>query len=150
MGERHDAVATVARVQLVHRPYAIACSGALLAYLLLSRFRLPNRYKECTGKSIERLEAEKAEKAALEGQARAQAQANCTLAKQLADAQDAGAVAQSLADAWAAENTSLRTKTQTLSAALAAAEARIADLEAVRRKLHNTIMVSGQSPDDKV
>jgi hypothetical protein len=111
----------------------------VLCFLLKQRH--PYRYKECTGKSIERLEAEKAEKAALEGQARAQAQANSSLAKQLADAQDAGAVAQSLADAWASENAILRNKAQTLSAALAASEARIVDLEAVRRKLHNAIMV---------
>lgn len=108
---------------------------------------ISNRYKDCTGKSIERLEAEKAEKAALEGQARAQAQANCTLAKQLADAQDAAAVAQSLADAWANENTVLRNKAQALAAELAAAEARIVDLETVRRKLHNTIMVSEENSD---
>lgn len=103
------------------------------------------RYKECTGKSIENLEKEKAQKAALEGQARVQAQVNSSLAEQLTLAQDAATAARSLADAQASENTSLRNKVGGLEAALASAETRIQDLEVVRRKLHNTIMVSGRT-----
>eukprot|EP00884_Botryococcus_braunii_P015285 jgi/Botrbrau1/243/Bobra.0022s0218.1 len=99
-----------------------------------------DRYKECTGKSIESLEKEKAQKAALEGQARVQAQLNSSLLEQLKQAQDAAAVAQSLAGVQSSENVALRNKVATLEATLASAEARIQELEVVRRKLHNTIM----------
>jgi hypothetical protein len=78
----------------------------------------------------------------LEGQTRIQAEVNSSLAEQLAAAQDAAAAAQALAEARGGDTAGLRQRVATLETAVAAAENRVQELEIVRRKLHNTILVS--------
>jgi chromosome segregation ATPase len=124
-------------------PSVQASSSALVeGYIQTYSQRHTCRFKDCTGKNIEILEKEKAAKAALEGQTRIQAEVNSSLAEQLAAAQDAAAAAQALAEARGGDTAGLRQRVATLETAVAAAENRVQELEIVRRKLHNTILVS--------
>ena len=70
-----------------------------------------------------------------------QAEVNSGLAEQLAFAQESLAVAEQLVAARGAECKELKRRAAEAETARAAAEQRVSECEATRRKLHNTILV---------
>ena len=104
------------------------------------------RYKDCTGKSVENLEREKASKAALEGQNKAQVEFNCELQEELAQLRAQLAMSQTGAQRQAGKAADIEAQRARLEVALQAAEQRLRDGELVRRKLHNTILVRARPP----
>ena len=104
------------------------------------------RYKECTGKSVENLEREKASKAALQNQNKAQVEFNCELQEELAQLRAQLAVSQTGAQRQAGKAADIEAQRAQLEAALQSAEQRLRDGELVRRKLHNTILVRPALP----
>lgn len=103
---------------------------------------LGGRYKDCTGKSIENLEKEKASKALLESQNKAQVEFNSELRDEVAKLQAQLAMAQANADRQADKAGNTEARRAETEAALQAAEQRVREGEVLRRKLHNTILVS--------
>ena len=100
------------------------------------------RYKECTGKSVENLEREKASKAVLQSQNKAQVEFNCELQDEVAQLRAQLAMSQTSNERQASRAADVEAKRKELEAALQAAEVKLREGELLRRKLHNTILAS--------
>ncbi|KAK9814021.1 hypothetical protein WJX73_009377 [Symbiochloris irregularis] len=99
-----------------------------------------SRFKEATGKSVELLEREKADKAHLESTNQAQAEVNSGLQQQLARAKAEAAGAVEAARVGAEATEAAQARIAQLESALVAADARVRECETIRRRLHNTIL----------
>ena len=99
------------------------------------------RYKESTGKSVETLEKEKASKAMLASQNKAQVEFNCELQEEVAQLRAQLSMAQTNAERQGGKLVASEAQRSRLEADLAAAEGKIREGEVIRRKLHNTILV---------
>jgi kinesin family member C1 len=99
-----------------------------------------DRFRAATGKELAELEAEKASTAALATRTQAQAATLTALQEQAAMLREQKAAAEALAEIKSTEARSLAGRVAELEALLDAAERRVRDTEAVRRRLHNTIL----------
>ena len=99
------------------------------------------RYKETTGKSVETLEKEKASKAMLENQNKAQVEFNCELQDEVAQLRAQLSMAQTNGERQAGKLVDSEGQRKELEAALEAATSKVREGEIIRRKLHNTILV---------
>lgn len=103
---------------------------------------MQSRYKDTTGKSVEVLEKEKASKARLQSQNKAQVEFNCELQDELAQLRAQLSMSQTTGERQSGKLASVEAARKQLEAALEAAEGKIREGEIVRRKMHNTILVS--------
>lgn len=92
---------------------------------------------------METLEKEKASKAKLESQNKAQVEFNCELQDEVAQLRAQLSMSQTTGERQAQKVTEIDTRRKQLEALLEAAELRVREGEVMRRKLHNTILVSG-------
>ena len=99
-----------------------------------------DRFREATGKELVQLEAEKEANAALSTRAEAQSATLLALQQQLASLREEKMTSEALADVKGAESRKLASRVAELEALLESAERRARDAEAVRRRLHNTIL----------
>ena len=100
------------------------------------------RYRDATGKSVENLEREKASKAVLESQNKAQVEYNCELQDELAQLRAQLAMSQTTNERQASKAADLERKNHDQEEQLQCAEQKLREGELLRRKLHNTILVS--------
>lgn len=98
------------------------------------------RFRAATGKDLAALEAEKASKAALATRTEAQAATVTALQEQVTMLRAQRAAAEGQAESKTNEVRALSARVAQLETLLAAAEERARESEAVRRRLHNTIL----------
>lgn len=98
------------------------------------------RYRDVTGSTVEALEREKAFKAQLENQNKAQAEVNQGLQEGLEVLKQQKALAEALAQGRGEEVQGLKGQVKDLTGRLTEAEERVQQGELIRRKLHNTIL----------
>ncbi|KAL3149974.1 hypothetical protein ABBQ38_013330 [Trebouxia sp. C0009 RCD-2024] len=99
-----------------------------------------DRYRDVTGNTVEALEREKAVKAQLETQNKAQAEVNQGLQEGLQVLKQQKALAEALAEGRGQEVQGLKQEVHDLTGRLTEAESRVQQGELIRRKLHNTIL----------
>ena len=90
---------------------------------------------------MEKLEREKASKAVLESQNKAQVEYNCELQDEMAQLKAQLAMSQTTNERQASRMAEVEAKRGKLEQALQAAELKLREGELLRRKLHNTILV---------
>ena len=90
---------------------------------------------------MEKLEQEKASKAVLESQNKAQVEYNCELQDEMAQLKAQLAMSQTTNERQASRMAEVEAKRGNLEQALQAAELKLQEGELLRRKLHNTILV---------
>lgn len=98
------------------------------------------RYRDVTGNTVEALEREKAVKAQLQNQNKAQAEVNQGLQEGLEVVKQQKALAEALAASRGQEVQGLKQQVHDLTGRLTHAEDRVQQGELIRRKLHNTIL----------
>ncbi len=91
---------------------------------------------------METLEREKASKAMLESQNKAQVEFNCELQDEVAQLRAQLSMAQTTGERQAGKLVDSEGQRKELEAALEAALCKVREGEVIRRKLHNTILVS--------
>ena len=133
----------------ISRSFAKHILGEMELFLLVSKSSVPKscfavRYKETTGKSVETLEREKASKAMLESQNKAQVEFNCELQDEVAQIRAQLSMAQTNGERQAGKLVESESQRRELEAALEAALSKVREGEIIRRKLHNTILVSAR------
>ena len=98
------------------------------------------RYRAATGKDLAALEAEKANSQMLSMRTKAQAETVSALQDQLTMMKEQRGAAEAQCDALSEENRSLKAKIAELEVLLPEMEHRLRDSEAIRRRLHNTVL----------
>lgn len=99
-----------------------------------------DRFRAATGKELAALEAEREATAALASRTEAQAAALGALQDQLALVKEQKLAAEARVDVLTSENRSLNARLAEFESLYASAEQRLRDAEALRRRLHNTIL----------
>ena len=98
------------------------------------------RYRAATGKDLAALEAEKATSQMLSQRTKAQAETVAALQDQLTMMKEQRGAAEAQCDALVENNRSLQARIAELEVLLPAMEERLRDSEAIRRRLHNTVL----------
>lgn len=98
------------------------------------------RFRAVTGRDLAALEAERASSAVLTSRTEAQAATVAALQDQISLLKEQKTAAEARADAKCGESKGLTARVAQLEVLLAAAEERVREGEAVRRRLHNTIL----------
>lgn len=93
---------------------------------------------------METLEREKASKAMLESQNKAQVEFNCELQDEVAQIRAQLSMAQTNGERQAGKLVESESQRREVEAALEAALSKVREGEIIRRKLHNTILVSAR------
>ncbi|KAL4854429.1 Kinesin-like protein KIN-14C [Chlorella vulgaris] len=142
---RHSALEDASRLRgevatMAAERAAAAAEAARLREELDAAKQEVARFRDATGQEVGALEAERQAKGALQSRTAAQAELNTNLHEQVLLLREQKELAENKLGKSAAEVKKLNAKVKKLEKALAEAEGKVVEGEAVRRRLHNALL----------